>query len=328
MVLDLINKQKDNFLHNLYYEKKFFVGRDKLWDYTYNTLDRKDISRRYIAGWLAHQPVNQLYTQRKKETSIRPIVSKQQGALLQLDLQDFSKNKSKTGDSYVLNVIDVFSRKCWLAPIRYKAQDNVLRALNPILEEIQKDHKISIIKTDRGKEFDIEFYNNIKHLKGIAYVPQGQGHVERSNRSLKTILFKILFEKKLKWTKEDIKVVEDVYNNTINRVIKMTPNEAYVIQGKDKDDLIERQNTSNAKKYKEVDKVLELGNRVRLVIEKDNPLIKKKGLPIWSKEIYTISKVIKGNAKTFSINRYKLTGEKGEVLNGTFPLSKLLLIPN
>ena len=47
----------------------------------------------------------------------------------------------------------------------------------------------------------------------------------------------------------------------------------------------------------------------------------------YSNEIYTVSKVIKGNAKNFTIPRYKLIDSEGNVQKNTFALSKLLVIP-
>ena len=71
--------QQDEFLHDLY-----FVGRDKLFYLVSVTLHNKNISRRFIATWLGKQTVNQLYSQKKKETSIRPIITKKVGKCFKL----------------------------------------------------------------------------------------------------------------------------------------------------------------------------------------------------------------------------------------------------
>ena len=111
------DKQKDEFLYDLYYNKKFQTGRDSLFYYIRNTLKNTDISRRYIASWLAKQRTHQLNTQRKPATNIRPIITNRVASMLQMDLIDFSSKPSK-GYRYILNVIDTFSRKIWLNEIR------------------------------------------------------------------------------------------------------------------------------------------------------------------------------------------------------------------
>ena len=138
------DKEKDEFLYDLYYNKKFMTGRDSMFNYVRNTLKNTQISRRYIAAFLAKQETHQLNTQRKNATNIRPIITNRVASMLQMDLIDFS-NKPSNGYRYILNVIDTFSRKIWLNEIRKKDIKSVIPALNNIVQDIQKDHKINTI---------------------------------------------------------------------------------------------------------------------------------------------------------------------------------------
>ena len=88
-------------------------------------------------NWLSHQTVHQLYTPRKPETDIRPIITNRVGSMLQMDLIDFS-NKPSNNFRYILNVIDVFSRKIILNEIKNKTVASVIPALDNIVQEIQK----------------------------------------------------------------------------------------------------------------------------------------------------------------------------------------------
>ena len=133
-------EQKDEFLHDLYYNKKFAKGRDAMFFHISKTLNNKDISRRYIAKWLSKQEAHQLHTQRKPQTNIRPIITNRPGSLLQMDLIDFS-NKPSNKYYYILTVIDTFSRKIWLNEIRNKTIKDVIPALNNIIQDIQKDYE-------------------------------------------------------------------------------------------------------------------------------------------------------------------------------------------
>jgi transposase InsO family protein len=196
------NTEKDVFLHNLYYNEKYLVGRDLLFYKVSKTLGVKDISRRYIARWLAKQTVNQVYTNKKKPTNIRPIITSRPGAMLQMDLIDYSK-KPQEGFKYILNVIDTFSRKVWLEPLKRKTIAAVIPQLNSIVQDIQKDYTIKVIQSDNGGEFNIAF-PNITHIQSQPHTPQQNALVERSNGTVKKILNKLLFAGKIKKWDEDI----------------------------------------------------------------------------------------------------------------------------
>lgn len=120
-----------------------------------------DISRRYIANWLAQQKPQQLYHPKKHRTTIKPILSSKAGQSLQIDLMDFSKSPAN-GYRYDLNVIDIHSRKVWLAAIRDKTIKSVLVTLNKIIDS---KYTVRTIFADIGLEFNIGVLNIsvIKH---------------------------------------------------------------------------------------------------------------------------------------------------------------------
>ena len=105
----------------------------------------------------------------------------------------------------------------------------------------------------------------------------------------------------------------------------MSPDEAYYLDKDKQAEVYNKVKNSKAKSYKEIDTVLKVGDRVRIVVPALK--IKKKGLPTYSTEIYTISKVVKGNVKNFTIPRYKLTSSDDVLQKNTYPISKLLVLP-
>ena len=317
----MTDEEKNEFLYDLYYKKKMQVGRDSLFYHISKTLKNEDISRRYIADWLSRQESQQLYTNKKKQTSIRPILSNRPGAIIQIDLIDFS-NKPSNGYRYILNVIDVFSRKVWLNEIKNKTRKDVIDALNNIIIDIQKDHVIRVIQSDNGGEFNIKI-GNIKLIKARAYTPQNQGFVERSNGTVKKILNRIMSsEKTSKWD-EYLNDVEETYNAAYNSTIKMSPDTAYSLDKEKTQELYERLKASKGQGFKEVNTVLSVNDNVRVIIEKKG----KKGEPNWTKEIYKVRKVIKGNVNKNTIDRYKIEDSNGILMRNTYQLSKLLYIP-
>ena len=312
---------KDKFLNDLYYNQKMKYGRDKIFHHISKTLDNSDISRRYIANWLAKQQIHQLYSARKTKTDIRPILTSRPGAVLQMDLIDYS-NKPSNKYKYILNVIDVFSRKIWLAPITNKSVNAVIPALDKIVKEIQKDYKINIIQSDAGNEFKIA-YPVIKALQSRGYTAQQQGIIERSNGTIKTIINKTLFETGGNNWSALLKDIVEIYNNTLHTSLGTTPNLAYKLDKEGQEELYKKMRADKSRQYRGVDTILEVGTLVRTVVPIGKN--KKKGLPNYSEEVYTISKVIKPTTvESLTIPRYKLTSEDGK---NTFALSSLLVIP-
>ena len=311
--------QKDAFLHNLYYTEHRAQGRDKLFAYISKTLDNKDISRRYIQDWLAKQTVSQIYRQKKKPTNIRPIITKKPGSIIAIDLIDFSKKPSQYNYRFILNVIDTFSRKIWLTPLKNKTNANVLKAFKKILEEIESKYTVSVLVSDGGGEFTNweSFLSPIKVIKTRPHSPQQNSLVERSNGTIQRILEKILYSEKTKnWVKY-IPEIQNIYNTTVNRSLKTTPDLAYELEGQERVDLHEQQIANHAKSFKQIDSSLKVGDQVRILVLTN----KKKGSPNYSEEIYKIAKVVKGD-KISTNNRYKIDG-----IANTFSISSLIYVP-
>ena len=322
------DKAKDELLHKIYYVEKRQVGRDNLFQYVSKQLEIKDVARQYIANWLAKQKGQQIYTQRKKPTNIRPIITSKPGAMVAVDLIDFSNSPSKGGYNYILNFIDTFSRKCYLTPLRNKTSASIDKALEKNILEFTKYYTISVIISDNGTEFNGSIFSkfNIKHITTPAYTPQGNSICERSNGTLKSILRKILYNEKKKDWRPFISVIENIYNTTYNRNIHNTPNEAFNSTDEQQLEQNIKEKNRHAKAYKEIDILLKIGDSVRILIPKKTKI--EKGKPTYTDEVYNISKVIPGNAKTFTIPRYKLIDSNNVIQKHTFPISKLLVLPD
>ena len=319
------NIEKDAFLHNLYYDKHMVLGRDLLFYYVSKTLKNTEISRRYIANWLAHQESNQIFAQKKKETSIRPILTNKPGSVIQIDLMDFSNNPSFGNYKYILNFIDTFTRKLYLTPLKNKSVKTVDKALEKNILDFQKYYPISVIQSDNGGEFagDVFAKYNIKHITSRPYTPQQNGIVERSNGTIKSILKKVLFNENVKDWKRFIPEIQDIYNTTLNTTIGKSPDELFNDTSLHKE-ISDNVKVKHARSFKEINTLLSIGNKVRIYLERKSAFDKTQN---YSNEIYTVSKVIKGNAKNFTIPRYKLKDSEGNVQKNTFALSKLLVIP-
>ena len=98
-----------------------------------------------------------------------------------------------TGARFVLTVVCLFSRYCWLIPLVDNDSASVAKSL---IDKVFCDLGVfpTVIRSDRGPEFTghvIEYLDKafgIKHVYGSAYHPQSQRIVERCHRNMSDLL--------------------------------------------------------------------------------------------------------------------------------------------
>jgi len=106
-----------------------------------------------------------------KPRSLGKSAAEGPGERLQADLIDLSNNAgaSRGDHKYALVVSDVWSRKAWTAPLRYKEAATVNVAMRRIMSEVPGKGENAVLTTDQGNEW-----------KGIGYaVPKGTVHREK-----------------------------------------------------------------------------------------------------------------------------------------------------
>lgn len=145
--------------------------------------------------------------------------------LVAMDLLQFPK--SSNGNIVVLVVVDHYSKFVITVPLRDKKSDSVCKALNAQVFP----HMVRLptrVLTDHGGEFSSGLFEetlralNINHVYSSRYRPQGNGAVERVNRTITEFLRGIVSENPLKWDVALGKAVI-VYNNTWHSTIDDTP---------------------------------------------------------------------------------------------------------
>jgi Integrase core domain len=100
-----------------------------------------------------------------------------------------------TGKRYIVVAVDHFTK--WVEARALEEKD-ALSVASFFYDDVICRHGVpNILSTDRGTEFINEFMDiltrkfHIRHIKTTAYHPQGNGQVERTNRTIKDILAKI-----------------------------------------------------------------------------------------------------------------------------------------
>lgn len=133
---------------------------------------------------------------------------------------------SKSGNRYVLVVMDLFSRFVNLFPLKDQTAPSVAKCL---FDRYICQHGIpESLHSDQGRQFESDLVKSLCTLFGIrklrtsAYHPQCDGAVERFNRTMKHELAKALFEKGVEWD-DHIHNVELAYNTTVHAATGFTP---------------------------------------------------------------------------------------------------------
>ena len=212
-------------------------------------------------------------------------------------------SKDNHGYTFLLLVIDTFSKYGWVIPLKDKKGKTVADALKTIFEE-RKPEKLW---TDKGKEF---YNKDVKDLVEIYSTENEEKSsvVERWIRTIKEKMWKYFTDNNT-YTYIDIlpDLVED-YNNTKHSTIKMTLVEA----SKKKNELTVWRNLyPDQLKINDLRPKFSVGDEVR--ISKKKKTFEKGYTTRWTEEIFTITKIQNTNPIT-----YKIADLKGEEIDGTF----------
>ncbi len=237
----------------------------------------------------------------------RGVFSPHPNAVFSIDLVDMH-TKPDGNYKYILNCVDVYSRKVYSVAMESKNIASIKSALMECFSGLNKPNRIwadmeSALISREMKTYLEKLGITVYHTYGIG----GSCIVERYNRTLKEAMVKSGMVSK--WA-TFAKKFQDIYNATIHSSIKCTPNDAYKQNNKD---LAMINNIENyTRKRSEPKKEYDVGDKVRVSLIK-RTFEKKSMTENWSREIFKIHEVMETNPTTF-----KLIDEKNEIIKGTF----------
>ena len=239
----------------------------------------------------------------------RIVVSYNIDDIWSIDLVDMTNVKYLNRQyTFILTVIDLFSRYAWAVPLKNKSSSDVLEAFKKIIES--SDRKPKKIWADEGKEFLNKQFQKFMTENDMSiyhtYSKEKASIIERFNRTLKTHMFYKFTENNNKdWYSILPGLLED-YNNSVHSTIKMTPIEASLSENSDKILALQSEKVSKIKRVKAKFNILD---RVRAFVNKG---VFEKGYSAnWSKEIFTIIKVITSIPPTYKISDINNIEQKG-----------------
>jgi hypothetical protein len=171
-----------------------------------------------------------LHREYKRPHVFNPYFIYHRRALVQCDLIDIAKIKEKNkGVTFLLVLIDCFSRKLWVYPLKNKRGTTVRDAFVEWLNSLQKlPFKLQM---DMGTEFWNTHVKELMKDKGVVLLAANgfskASMAERVNKTLQILIYKYLSENE---TLKYIDVLSDLvktYNTRGHRTLQyMTPNEA------------------------------------------------------------------------------------------------------
>ena len=220
------------------------------------------------------------------------------------DLADMKAFKDyNDGYTFLLLVIDIFSKYGWIIPLKNKKGETVADAL----KDIFKKRKPEKLWTDKGTEF---YNKNVKKLIEIYSTENEEKSsiVERWIRTMKEKMWKYFTDNN---TYNYMSVLPDLvkdYNNTVHSSTKFTPIDA----SKKKNELTVWRNLYPDRfKTNRLTPKFSVGDLVR--ITKKKKVFEKGYTTRWTKETFTIKEIRDTNPIT-----YKIKDLEGEEIKGTF----------
>ncbi|PSC70408.1 flagellar associated [Micractinium conductrix] len=182
-------------------------------------------------AWCTECPVRADMAAKKpaEKRVVHPIVAIMTLMHLAADLIDLGAGRDERY-RYVLVVIDVFSRYCWLYPLASKTTIGVARHLYFQFMRTQVPAKL---QTDDGLEFcgkevkELCELFNVRHAKSMPGHPETNGCVERKNRELKNKIRALLMACPLfDWAFHVLTVMQMVNNSPTSALGGMAPTKA------------------------------------------------------------------------------------------------------
>ena len=220
-----------------------------------------DVSRTEVRNFLRTQDTyTRNFPKGQKRKKFKPTIVGSLRQQLQMDLVDItdSRKANNDGNRYTLTSIEILSRYAFTAYQKRKSGEDTLVSVKKVLDKFKErfGKYPDVIQFDDGAEFknpqvnkllnelEIKSFSTLIKRTGwhptqkkksdgtreIIYGPytlfqRKAAIVERLNRTLKNIMWRYFHEHK---TEQWIHILDDIthnYNNSVNRSIKMKPNQ-------------------------------------------------------------------------------------------------------
>ena len=292
-------------LNDIYFDSKN-VG-------SYGGVDRLRRAARVPANdakkWLLGEDAYTLHKPVRRRFKRRRVIVGGMNQQWQADLVDVARLKTyNDGTTFLLTVIDVFSKKAWCIPLKNKSGASLVRAFRQLLTGADRP---IVLQTDKGKEF---LNHGFKRFLKKENIHQFTTHndktkasiVERFNRTLKTRMWRHFTKRQSLRYRDVLQDLVHSYNNSYHRSIGTAPlkvNEA------NQEDVWQPLYGNAGDGDTKIN--VKVGDRVR--ISKVKKRFDKGYLPNWSVEVFAIKSVHNSEPPV-----YRLVDDQKNAIESTF----------
>ena len=259
------------------------------------------VTEKQVIKWLHQQHTYQLHKSSPNRRSVQyaQVVVPGPNHQLDMDLMYVTKIKNYNRSyNYLLVVVDVFSRKAYVAPLKVKTASATLEAFKGIIGN-QLPQPPKVVRTDRGKEFEGCFDRFLRDHKIQHYWAMGKHKANYAERFIRTLRGKLLRYLTHQHSYRYIDALPELvqsYNNTYHRSIGMTPNEVT-----EKTAIALRNRLYGATTKPEAMKplqTLQLGDQVRILCDEKSAFAKNAAQQ-WTEEYFEVYAKLDGNPASY-----------------------------
>ena len=277
-----------------------------------------NVSLNEVQKWLQDQDAYSLMKPAIYRFKRQRVVSAGIDYLWDGDLADVSNIKSvNDGYSFLLILIDVFSRFLWIEPIKTKSQNDMKSGFERIFSRTTRQPRK--LRTDNGKEFTsraIKQYLKSRNIKAFTTRNETKAnYAERAIRTVKSLLYRYFLHKQ---THRYVDVLQDLVFTYNNRPHKSLESQAPASVTSSNEDMIwKTMYVDKNSKRKKSGFRFKINDQVRISYKKY--VFQRDYHQKWTEEYFIITqRVRKANH-----NMYKLKDLTGEDIDGLFYESEL-----
>ena len=267
---------------------------------------RRVVPEQDVERWLSEQDTYKLHNPVRRRFKRRCVVVGGPNQQWQADLADMWRlKKVNDGTTFILTVIDVFSKLAWCVPLRNKSAASLMAAFTQLLS----NGAPNTLQTDKGTDFFNRSLQKLLKEHGVHHFATHNEEtktsiVERFNTTLKTRMWRYFTKSQ---SVRYLDVLQDFvrsYNKAYHRSIGMAllevnaTNQESVWQG------LYGHEGGGTPNFR-------IGDRVR--ISKAKRHFEKGYMANWTEELFTIVDAHRSDPPV-----YRLVDWHGDTLNGTF----------
>ena len=302
------------FLSNLYFQIKkpgAYAGPGKIKEILKQ--NGFSVSINNVRNWLKHHDAYTLFKPVKYRFKRNRIVTTGLDYMWDADLADVGNLKEHNdGYSYLLIVIDVFSRYLWVQPVKTKNQKDMKEAFKVIFSNTTR--KPARLRTDKGKEFISKHVQEyLKSLKIKSFTTKNEtkaNYAERVIRTLKTLLYRYFHHKQ---TYYYLDVLQDLVNNYNSRphssLNSLSPKQ---INKQNEAIVWKKMYINTAKRITKRPFTIKIGDKVRISHLKYT--FQRDYQQKWTEEFFIVYQRLRRGSK----NLYKIKDTLDEEIDGYF----------